>query len=115
MDRVFGEIPFVLDQTVEIAERCSIKLQKVQNPFPEFTVPPGYTIDTYFAKIVQDGFQDRLELLKPLADRGLLKNPLSAYEARLEEEIRIIQGMKYSGYFLIVGILSGTLGKTTFQ
>src|SRR5205807_2236372 len=30
------------------------------------------------------------------------KNPLSAYEARLEEEIRIIQGMKYSGYFLIV-------------
>ena len=29
MDRVFGEIPFVLDQTVEIAERCSLKLQQV--------------------------------------------------------------------------------------
>ena len=29
MDRVFGEIPHVLDQTVEIAERCSLKLQKV--------------------------------------------------------------------------------------
>jgi len=102
MNRVFGELPFVLDQSVEIAERCGLQLQKVQNPFPEFTVPPGYTIDTYFAKIVHDGFQDRLELLKPLAGRGLLKNPLSAYEARLEEEIRIIQGMKYSGYFLIV-------------
>ena len=102
MNRVFGELPFVLDQSVEIAERCRLQLQKVQNPFPEFTVPPGYTIDTYFAKIVHDGFQDRLELLKPLAGRGLLKNPLSAYEARLEEEIRIIQGMKYSGYFLIV-------------
>ncbi|OLC34883.1 MAG: DNA polymerase III subunit alpha [Acidobacteria bacterium 13_1_40CM_56_16] len=102
MNRVFGELPFVLDQSVEIAERCCLQLQKVQNPFPEFTVPPGYTIDTYFAKIVHDGFQDRLELLKPLAGRGLLKNPLSAYEARLEEEIRIIQGMKYSGYFLIV-------------
>src|SRR5213594_569347 len=102
MNRVFGELPFVLDQSVEIAERCCLQLQKVQNPFPEFTVPPGYTIDTYFAKIVHGGFQDRLELLKPLAGRGLLKNPLSAYEARLEEEIRIIQGMKYSGYFLIV-------------
>jgi len=102
MNRVFGELPFVLDQSVEIAERCGLQLQKVQNPFPEFTVPPGYTIDTYFAKIVHDGFQDRLELLKPLAGRGLLKNPLSAYEARLEEEIRMIQGMKYSGYFLIV-------------
>src|SRR3989475_894910 len=102
MSRVFGEVPFVLDQSIAIAERCKLKLQKVQNPFPEFTVPPGYTIDTYFAKIVRDGFHERLEFLKPLADRGLLKNPLPAYEARLEEEINIIQGMKYSGYFLIV-------------
>ena len=102
MDRVFGEMPFVLDQSLEIAERCSLKLQKVQNPFPEFAVPPGYTIDTYFAKVVGDGFQERLEYLKPLADRGALKNPLAAYEARLEEEVRIIQGMKYPGYFLIV-------------
>ena len=73
MDRVFGEIPHVLDQTVEIAERCNLKLQKVENPFPEFAVPPGFTIDTYFAKVVRDGFQDRLEHLKPLADRGALK------------------------------------------
>src|SRR3954471_4641063 len=100
MDRVFGEIPQVLDLTVEIAERCSIKLQKVDNPFPEFVVPPGYSIDTYFAKVVRDGYQDRLEYLKPLVDRGALKQPLSAYEQRLEQEIRIIQHMKYSGYFL---------------
>src|SRR5437870_2075322 len=102
MDQVFSEISHVLDQTVEIAERCSLKLQKVANPFPEFVVPPGFTIDTYFAKVVRDGYQDRLEHLKPLADRGMLKNDLAAYEARLEEEIKIIQGMKYPGYFLIV-------------
>jgi DNA polymerase-3 subunit alpha len=102
MDRVFGEIPFVLDQTVDIAERCSIKLQKVDNPFPEFAVPPGYTIDTYFAKVVRDGFQDRLEYLKPMADRGALKQSLADYEARIEREIEIIQKMKYPGYFLIV-------------
>src|SRR5882724_9545234 len=102
MDRVFGEIPFVLDQSVEIAERCSLKLQQVKNPFPEFVVPPGFTIDTYFTKVARDGFEDRLQYLKPLADRGVLKHSISAYEARLEEEIRIIQGMKYSGYFLIV-------------
>jgi DNA polymerase-3 subunit alpha len=102
MDRVFGEIPFVLDQTVDIGERCSIKLQKVDNPFPEFAVPPGYTIDTYFAKVVRDGFQDRLEYLKPLADRGALKQSIGDYEARIEREIEIIQKMKYPGYFLIV-------------
>ena len=60
----------MLDQTVEIAERCSLKLQKVSNPFPEFVVPPGYTIDTYFAKVVRDGFQDRLAQLKTMADAG---------------------------------------------
>src|SRR5262245_15259551 len=102
MNQVFGEIPFVLDQTVNIAERCNLKLQPVANPFPEFAVPPGFTIDTYFAKVVRDGYQDRLHYLKPLADRGLLKNDLAAYEARLEGEIRIIQGMKYPGYFLIL-------------
>ena len=102
MDRVFGEIPFVLDRSVEIAERCNLKLQKVENPFPEFAVPPGFTIDTYFAKVVRDGFLERLDYLKPLADRGALKFPISAYEERLEEEIRIIQHMKYPGYFLIV-------------
>ena len=91
-----------LDQTVEIAERCSLTIQQVKNPFPEFAVPPGFTIDTYFAKVVQDGFQERLEFLKPLADRGVLKNAIPAYEERLAEEIRIIQGMKYPGYFLIV-------------
>jgi DNA polymerase-3 subunit alpha len=73
MDRVFGEIPFVLDQSIAIAERCSLKLQKVENPFPEFAVPPGFTIDSYFAKITRDGFQDRLESLKPQADGGTLK------------------------------------------
>src|SRR5207253_3572672 len=107
MERVFGEIPHVLDQTVEIAERCSLKLQKVDNPFPEFVVPPGFTIDTYFAKVVRDGFQDRLEYLKPLSESGVLKQPISAYEQRLEEEIGIIQRMKYSGYFLIVWDLIG--------
>jgi DNA polymerase III subunit alpha len=102
MDQVFGEIPFVLDQTVDIASRCNLKLQKVNNPFPEFTVPPGYTIDTYFAKVVRDGYQERLSNLKQMADKGSLKHPLSAYEARIEDEIRIIQNMKYPGYFLIV-------------
>jgi DNA polymerase-3 subunit alpha len=77
-------------------------LKKVDNPFPEFVVPPGYTIDTYFAKVVRDGFEDRLQHLKPLADRGALKASIADYELRLEREIEIIQRMKYPGYFLIV-------------
>ena len=102
MDLVFGEIPFALDQSVEIAERCNLKLQKVDNPFPEFEVPAGFTVDSYFAKVVQDGFQDRLAYLKRQSDNGTLRYPIEDYEKRLVDEIRIIQGMKYPGYFLIV-------------
>jgi DNA polymerase III subunit alpha len=102
MDDVFGEIPNVLDQTVEIASRCSLKLEKVTNPFPEFAVPPGFSIDSYFAKVVQDGYEERMQLLKPLSDKGLLKNPISMYEERMNREVRMIQNMKFSGYFLIV-------------
>src|SRR4030095_9606030 len=102
MDRVFGEIPYVLDQSVEIAERCNLKMQKVSDPFPEFEVPPGFTIDSYFAKVVRDGYQERLDQLRRLSDSGGLKNPIEAYENRIEDEIRIIQDMKYAGYFLIV-------------
>jgi len=102
MDEVFGEIPYVLDQSVEIAERCNLKLQKVGNPFPEFVVPPGFTIDSYFAKVVQDGYEERMQFLKPLADKGLLKNPISMYEERMNREVSMIQNMKFSGYFLIV-------------
>jgi DNA polymerase-3 subunit alpha len=102
MDEVFGEIPNVLDQSVEIAERCSLKLQKVKNPFPEFAVPPGFTIDSYFAKVVQDGYEERMQFLKPLSDKGLLKSPISMYEERMNREVSMIQNMKFSGYFLIV-------------
>ena len=102
MDRVFGEIPHVLDQTVEIAERCSLKLQKVENPFPEFVVPPGFSIDTYFAKVVRDGFQIVWNTSEPLSDRGALKHPICRLRRAHRQEIRIIQRMKYPGYFLIV-------------
>jgi DNA polymerase III alpha subunit len=56
MDRVFGEIPYVLDQSVEIAERCNPETQKVDNPFPEFEFR-GVHHRFYFAKVVRDGFR----------------------------------------------------------
>lgn len=102
MDAVFGEIPFVLDHSVEIGERCDLKLEKVDNPFPEFVVPPGYTVDTYFEKVAWDGFSDRRQQLVQLQERNALAHPISVYEQRLQTEIDMIKGMNYPGYFLIV-------------
>jgi len=36
MSLLFKDSPSVLERTMEIAERCNLKLNKVENPFPEF-------------------------------------------------------------------------------
>jgi len=103
MARLFPDQPDVLQRTVEIAERCHLKLGKVDNPFPEFAVPSGHTIDSYFEDVCREGFKKRLETsIRNLEVRGIQRSPIQAYEARLNHEIAIIKQMKYSGYFLIV-------------
>src|SRR6267378_3114573 len=100
--RDFKDSPEVLSRTLDIAERCSLRLEKVATPFPEFEVPPGFTLDSYFVHVTRQGFARRRETLGPLEQQGKLKHPMSDYEQRLERELTIIQQMKFSGYFLIV-------------
>jgi len=102
MYRVFKDSPEVVTRTLDIAERCSLKIEKVANPFPEFEVPAGYSIDSYFVHVTREGFARRLEALRPLSGQGKLKHPIGDYEQRLERELGIIQQMKFAGYFLIV-------------
>src|SRR5437660_4010928 len=102
MYRVFKDSPDVLTRTLDIAERCNLRLEKVATPFPQFEVPPGFTIDSYFVHVTREGFARRLEALRPLHEQGKLKHSISDYEQRLERELAIIQQMKFPGYFLIV-------------
>ena len=102
MYRVFKDSPEVLTRTLDIAERCSMRLEKVSNPFPHFDVPDGYTLDSYFEEVTRKGFARRLETLRTLEDQGRLKHSLTEYEQRLKQELSIIQQMRFSGYFLIV-------------
>jgi len=102
MYRVFKDSPEVLTRTLDIAERCSLRLEKVATPFPQFDVPPGFTIDSYFEHVSREGYARRLETLRPLHEQGKLKHSLVEYEQRLERELAIIRQMKFPGYFLIV-------------
>jgi DNA polymerase-3 subunit alpha len=102
MARVFRDAPAVLSRTLDIAERCNLKLEKVSSPFPHFDVPPGFTLDSYFEHVTREGFARRLEILRDMARQGRLKHRLADYEQRLARELGIIQQMKFSGYFLIV-------------
>ena len=102
MMRVFKDAPDVLKRTLDIAERCNLRLEKVPSPFPHFDVPDGFTLDSYFEHITRQGFARRMENLRGAAAGGRLKHSLAEYEQRLAREIAIIQQMKFSGYFLIV-------------
>jgi DNA polymerase III subunit alpha len=103
MARLFPDSPGVLSRTMEIAERCNLKLAQVDNPFPEFAVPPGHTIDSYFEEVCREGLKKRLDTaVRQLELRGIRRSTPEEYEARLRYEIGIIKQMKYSGYFLIV-------------
>jgi len=99
---IFREVEDALDRTWEIAQRCQVRLEKVKDSFPKFEVPAGHTTDTYFEYVTRQGWEKRRARLERLAAAGRLRHPLPEYEERLEREIRLIQQMKFSGYFLIV-------------
>src|SRR5579859_6220522 len=103
MGRIFPDSPGVTTTTMEIAERCNFKLHAVDNPFPEFAVPPGHTIDSYFEEVCRKGLKKRFDTaVRQLEVRGTRRAAREEYESRLEYEIGIIKQMNYPGYFLIV-------------
>src|SRR5882757_731514 len=109
MWKVFGkELPEALTRTVEIAERCQVRLPKPEDEYylPNFPIPADSKCETdaeYFEKVVMDGFEKRRQTIwAPAAEAGLLKNSLEIYQQRVRREIDIINDMKFPGYFLVV-------------
>src|SRR6516165_2669998 len=102
MEKAFTGYEQFLQRTLQIAERCNTRLEKVRDPFPQFEVPEGFTIPDYFEHVTCEGFAKRLNLLRELQTMGRLKHSLEDYEQRLKREIGIIRQMQYAGYFLIV-------------
>src|SRR6202521_4082722 len=77
MAQVFGEHPEALERTVAIAERCNVKIDSMQNSFPDFQVPEGHTVDSYFDQVSREGFASRVPVLEARAKAGLLRKTLS--------------------------------------
>src|SRR5580692_545219 len=70
MSQVFRELPEALERTATIAERCNLRIEPVRNSFPEFKVPEGHTIDSYFERVVREGFAERLPQLEARLKQG---------------------------------------------
>jgi len=102
MERLFGEIPEALENTVRIAAQCDFRFPSGEHFLPRFAPPSGKSLQTFFEEVARDGFEERAEALRPRWLKGELAHPPEAYRARLEYEIELVEKMKFEGYFLIV-------------
>ncbi len=91
MQLLFGEYPEALANTVRIAERCQVNLDKHdQVDLPVVQVPEGYDLETYLRYLCEEGIKKRYPEVTP------------ELRERLEYELDIIISMRFLGYFLIV-------------
>ncbi len=103
MYRVFPSDSAAIENTLAIAERCNLEIETDEFHLPEFPVPVGHDLDSYFIQVVQAGLEQRLIELRRTADTsGGLALEEEFYHARLSNEIEVIRRMGFSGYFLIV-------------
>ncbi|WP_180028205.1 DNA polymerase III subunit alpha [Acinetobacter sp. YH16032] len=103
MVELFADIPSAIQNTVEIAKRCNVTLRLGKYFLPDYPIPEGHTIDTFFAHLSKEGLEERLNHLYPVEKRGEDWPEIrKEYDDRLDFEIKIINSMGFPGYFLIV-------------
>ncbi|WFE70891.1 DNA polymerase III subunit alpha [Halomonas sp. M1] len=106
MAALFADIPEALENSVMIAERCSVDVRLGEIFLPEFEIPEGMTQDEFFRKVSHDGLTERLDFLFPAEqyprDSESFREIDQRYRDRLEFELNVIIQMGFPGYFLIV-------------
>ncbi|HEY4508430.1 MAG TPA: DNA polymerase III subunit alpha, partial [Candidatus Paceibacterota bacterium] len=92
MHRYFSEFPDALQNTIRIAEECSLSLELGSWVFPALKLPEGTTAD---------------KALRQLVERGLKRRGIENEETRkrIEYELDIIAKKGYAPYFLVVADL----------
>ena len=82
--------PEAISNTLEIANRCNLKLEYGESVMPKYEVPEGHTNDSYLKELCYQGLREKY---------GELSEEI---RKRLDYELDIISKTRYSGYFLIV-------------
>ena len=99
MCALFADIPSALENTLLIAQRCSVTLRLGQYFLPQF--PTGdLTTEDFLVRKAKDGLEERLVFLFPDEKERAAKR--TEYDKRLQVELDVINQMGFPGYFLIV-------------
>lgn len=95
MEALFADHPEWLDNTLELAERCNVKLELGHVTLPDYDIPaPFADANSYFEHLCRKGFQDRFAGTDKLTNKE--------YTERWNYEMAMIKKMGFAGYFLVV-------------
>ncbi|NUN12425.1 MAG: DNA polymerase III subunit alpha [Myxococcales bacterium] len=99
MRAAFLDWPEACENTLEIAERCNVKVDLGATYLPQYKMPDGFEDQSAYLKHVSErGLADRIQQLAEL-DVEVVE---SDYWDRLRFELSVISQMGFPGYFLIV-------------
>ncbi|MBK8765740.1 MAG: DNA polymerase III subunit alpha [Burkholderiaceae bacterium] len=96
----FADLPQALENSVQIARRCSVPMTLGKPSLPQFPTPEGVTLDDFLRIQAREGLVLRMAKLFPHPQE--LEARREQYEARLAYECDTIVQMGFPGYFLIV-------------
>ena len=97
MQALFSSMPGALENSVIIAQRCTVRLDLGQVCLPNFPTPNQQSVADYFEDVSMQGLEARL-----LSLNITVPDERAMYIKRLNDELRVINQMGFAGYFLIV-------------
>ena len=102
MAAAFSDVPEAVANTIEIAERCNLEFDLGEHHLPEFPVPPGRTLESMLEEKAKAGLEARLKAMDGGDGQDGEGGVKWRYYERLVKELKVIEGMGFAGYFLIV-------------
>src|SRR3990167_6476712 len=96
MQELFADIPAAIENSVEIAKRCSLSIKLGEVFLPKFVTPSSQTAEEYLSEQAHLGLEERLHIFKPQDIDPKI------YHDRLLTEINVINKIGFASYFLIV-------------
>ncbi|TDR19467.1 DNA polymerase III subunit alpha [Marinicella litoralis] len=97
MSELFEQFPTMVENSYAIAQRCNLDFNFKDYYLPEFPIPAGETIESYFEKLCRNNLNEFLATHGPDPDYSE-----KDYHDRLDHEVKVILDMGFPGYFLIV-------------
>jgi error-prone DNA polymerase len=90
MQALFPDLPAALANTQRLLDTIDFSLENLGYTFPTYPVPANHNQDSYLRQLTYQGASQRYQPITP------------AVRQQLDHELRLIEKLGFSGYFLVV-------------